>query len=92
MPRKYAIAEVRRNLAAIIDKLDDTDHIELTRRGEPVAVLLSMRAYRRLANPQTNFWTAYQAFKHTYLLSELDIQPDVFDGLRDRSADGRRHP
>ncbi len=49
MSKRYTIAEARHNLAAIVHELERRAHIELTRRGEPVAVLLSMREYRRLA-------------------------------------------
>ncbi len=88
MPGNYTIAEARRNLAAIVHELDEKERIELTRRGEPVAVLLSMRAYRRLAAPQTSAWEAYQAFRQAFPLSKLDIQPTVFEDVRDR-APGR---
>ena len=88
MPPKYTIAEARHNLAAIVHELDDKERIELTRRGEPVAVLLSMRAYRRLAAPQASFWEAYQAFRQAFPLAKLDIQPAVFEDVRDR-APGR---
>jgi hypothetical protein len=50
-----------------------------------VAVLLSMRAFRRLAARQTSFWEAYQAFRQAYPLDKLDIQPSVFDEVRDLS-------
>lgn len=72
-------------LVANVHELEAQDRIELTRRGEPVAVPLSMRAYRRLAAPQTGFWDAYQAFRQSFPLAELDIQPAVFDDSRDRS-------
>ena len=45
-----------------------------------------MRAYRRLTAPRAHFWEAYQAFRQTYRLSELDIQPDVFETVRDTST------
>lgn len=86
MAPKYTIAEARHNLAAIVHELEDQEYIELTRRGEPVAVLLSMRAYRRLATPKTGFWDAYQQFRQALPLAELDIQPEVFAEVRDRSA------
>ena len=88
MPPKYTIAEARHNLAAIVHELDEKERIELTRRGEPVAVLLSMRAYRRLAAPRASFWEAYQAFRQAFPLAKLDIQPAVFEEVRDR-APGR---
>jgi prevent-host-death family protein len=84
VPPKYSNAEARHNLAAIVHELEESERIELTRRGEPVAVLLSMRAFRRLAAPQMGFWDAYQSFRRSFALAELDIQPDVFHDVRDR--------
>lgn len=85
MTDKYSIAEARQNLAAIVHDLDKKDRIELTRRGEPVAMLLSMRAYRRLAAPKLAFWTAYEAFRRAHRLDELGIELEVFEGVRDPS-------
>ena len=86
MTQNYSIAEARHNLAALVHELETKEHIQLTRRGEPVAVLLSMRAYRRLTAPKAHFWEAYQAFRQTFRLSELDIQPEVFETVRDTST------
>jgi prevent-host-death family protein len=85
MAKKYTIAEARHNLAALVHDLEKRDRIELTRRGEPVAVLLSMRAYQRLAEPKQSFWEAYQAFRAEFPVEDLDIQPDIFTEGRDRS-------
>ena len=83
MPHQYTITQARRNLAAIISELDNNMPIELKRRGEPVAVLLSMRAYLRLAEPQVKFSDAYLAFREEF--PGPDIEPEVFDSIRDRS-------
>ncbi len=85
MSKRYTIAEARHNLAAIVHELERRAHIELTRRGEPVAVLLSMREYRRLATPGGGFWDAYESFRETVDLRQLNIEPAIFEGLRDRS-------
>ena len=63
--------------------MDQEEQIELTRRGEPVAILLSIDAYRRLAEPKVKFWDAYTAFRKAH--AEPEIQPEDFEGLRDRS-------
>ena len=86
MAQKYSIAEARDNLAALIHDLEKKEYVELTRRGEPVAVLLSIRAYRRLLAPKTNFWEAYQTFRQAFPLSQLDIRPEeIFESVRDSS-------
>jgi prevent-host-death family protein len=83
---KYSIAEARHNLAAIVHELDDQEQIELTRRGEPVAVLLSMEAYRRLKEaPKRGFWDAVQEFRANNPVDDLDAELDIIDNIRDRS-------
>lgn len=49
MSLRYSIAEARHGLARIVHELEDGGSVELTRRGEPVAVMLSVEEYRRLA-------------------------------------------
>lgn len=88
MPKNYSIAEARHNLAAIVHELEKSPFVELTRRGEPVAVLLSIREFRRLASGKTSFWKAYVAFRDSVNLAQLDIQPGIFEGVRE-AAPGR---
>ena len=90
MNKKYSIAEARDNLAAIVHDLETIDRIELTRRGEPVAVMLSKQRYDQMQNPTTGFWQAYENFTKQVNLAELNIDPsEIFGGLRDRSP-GRK--
>jgi cellobiose PTS system EIIB component len=79
MSRRYSIAEARHDLAALVHELEGRDLIELTRRGEPVAVMLSLREYRRLAAGRDRFWDAYRAFRETVDLSRLGIEPEIFE-------------
>jgi prevent-host-death family protein len=85
MSGRYSIAEARHDLAAIVHELEGRDLIELTRRGKPVAVMLSLREYRRLTVGREKFWDAYLAFRETVDLSSLGIESDVFEGVRDSS-------
>ncbi len=91
MSKKYSIAEARHNLAAIVHELELMPHIELTRRGESVAILLSIQEFRRLSANETRFWDAYVAFRDTLNLPELQLDPDIFDGVRDRSSGREVH-
>jgi prevent-host-death family protein len=89
MAKKYSIAEARDNLAAIVHELENDKAIEITRRGLPVAVMISKEKYDRMLAPSTGFWDAYKAFAAEVNLAELDIQPsEVFGGLRE-STPGR---
>lgn len=59
--------------------------IELTRHGEPVAMIVSCGTYDRLAAGRpTNFWEAYEAFTARYDLEELGVGDDFLEGVRDR--------
>jgi prevent-host-death family protein len=87
MSKQFSIAQARDNLAAIVHELERIDRIEITRRGQPVAVLISKREYDRLQARSTGFWDAYKAFANDVNLNELNIDPaEVFAGLRDRAA------
>jgi len=77
--RRYSIAEARHDLAALVHELEGRDLIELTRRGEPVAVMLSLREYRRLTAGRDRFWEAYSAFREAVDLARLGIEPEIFD-------------
>lgn len=85
MARRYSIAEARHNLAAIVHELDDQPVIELTRRGEPVAVLVSLERYRRLLPGGQGFWDAYSSFREAFGPGVLDGEADRFGDVRDRS-------
>ena len=43
MAKRYSIAEARSNLSSIVDQAEAGQEIELTRRGKPVAVVVSLR-------------------------------------------------
>lgn len=88
IPKRYSIAEARHNLAAIVHELEAQPLIELTRRGEPVAVLLEIDAYRRLRGGAGGFWELYELFRSSVDASALAGPDDPFADLRD-PAPGR---
>jgi prevent-host-death family protein len=85
MIKQYSIAEARNHFTTLVHDLELEPAIELTRRGKPVAVLLSIQEYQRLSHERPTFWAALQAFHRTVNLSQLALEPDIFAGLRDRS-------
>jgi len=44
----HSIAEARNNLARLVHVAEDGEPVRLTRRGKPVAVILSLTEYERL--------------------------------------------
>jgi prevent-host-death family protein len=85
MNKRYSIAEARHNLAAIVHELEAQPVIELTRRGEPVAVLISFDTYQHLHVEPPSFREAYTAFRATLDPAVLDDETDIFEGVRDAS-------
>ena len=85
MPKRYSIAEARHNLAAIVHELEAQPVIELTRRGTPVAVLLSLEAYRQIRRERPSFWEAYTAYRATVDPATFDNETDAFEAVRDSS-------
>lgn len=80
--RQYSIAEARNRLPAIVHDTEKGTRIELTRRGKPVAVLMSIKDYGRLARARPDPWTALEHFRTTHDLEDLDAE-SVFADTRD---------
>ncbi len=86
----YSIAEARDNLTSIVRKVEKTTAVELTRRGKPVAVILSIDEYRRLSAPAGSFSSAFARFKEQFDLTALELGPELFESIRD--AEPGREP
>jgi prevent-host-death family protein len=86
---QHSIAEARSNLPQLVRKAESGKAVELTRRGEGVAVLIGRREYDRLVSPARRFSEAWDDFSRNLNLSDLAIDPDeVFANVRD-GASGR---
>ena len=86
MTQQHSIAEARRKLPRLIREAEDGNTVELTRRGQPVAVIVGRRTFERLAAGRRGFADAYSEFTQAVDLSELALDPDgLFEGARDNS-------
>jgi prevent-host-death family protein len=85
MAKRYSIAEVRDRLSEVVHEAETGEKITLTRRGKPVAVLVSEHEFARLLGESQGFWEAYQKFRQEVGLDRLGITPSSFRGLRDRT-------
>lgn len=88
MFHKYSIAEARSRLPAIVDQAGAGRAVELTRRGQPVAVVVSCREFDRLRGRRRHFGDAYKSFLENFSLDEIGLEND-FAAPRDKSA-GRK--
>ena len=89
MSRRYSIAEARSNLPAIVDQAEAGVEVELTRRGQPVAVVVSRREFERLRGRRLHFGDAYRKFLEKHPLEETGVDDDFAASTRDRTT-GRK--
>jgi antitoxin Phd len=58
MEDQYSIAEAKNRLPSIIHSVEKGPSVKFTRRGRPVAVLVSIAEYERLHRQKGNFWAS----------------------------------
>lgn len=84
MTKRRSIAEARSTLPQLIREAEEGESIELTRRGESVAVLLGRRQYERLAGGTRRFSEAWDEFTRNVDVVALNLDPDeIFAGVRE---------
>lgn len=89
MSNRYSIAEARSRLPTIIDQAESGVEVELTRRGRPVAVVVSRREFERLSGKRQDFGNAYRKFVKQFPLGELGVDDGFSATTRDRTG-GRK--
>jgi prevent-host-death family protein len=89
MPQRYSIAQARSRLPRIVNAAEAGVEIELTRRGQPVAVIVSHREFERLRGKRMHFRDAYRRFLKTRSLQEIGVDDEFADSVRDRTT-GRK--
>jgi prevent-host-death family protein len=89
MSRRYSIAEARSRLPSIVDEAESGIEVELTRRGQPVAVLVSRREFERLRGKRLHFSDAYKKFLERHSLDEVGVEDDFAASVRDPTT-GRK--
>ena len=85
MQKQFSIADAKNRLPTIIHYVEKGPSVELTRRGKPVAVLLSIQEYERLSRKYTGFWSTLSEFRRKVDDEGIEISDRDFDGLRDLS-------
>jgi prevent-host-death family protein len=89
MVKRYSVAEARRNLPTVIEEALAGTEVSLTRRGQAVAVVISIAQYEQLQGRRQEFAKAYEAFRSRFPEGAGGIDPEYFDSLRERGA-GRK--
>ena len=86
MPKQISISEAKNKLTTIVHYVEKGPPIELTRRGKPVAVLLSTSEYERLSRRYGGFWAALSQLRQAIKKKPIEITDEDFQDLRDRSS------
>lgn len=85
MSQRYSVADARSHLPSIINQAQAGREIELTRRGKPVAVIVSCGDFERLRGHRPRFGDAYRNFLKKYSLQKIGLEEGFAAASRDRS-------
>jgi prevent-host-death family protein len=88
-PKRYSIAEARAKLPAIVDATRAGHAVEITRRGKPVAAVISIKELEALRAKPSPFAEAYERFRRVHPQGDVGIERDFVEGLRPRGT-GRK--
>ncbi|MBX3058901.1 MAG: type II toxin-antitoxin system Phd/YefM family antitoxin [Anaerolineae bacterium] len=84
--KQVSIVEARDHFTELVREVEGNTGVQLTRRGKPVAVLLSISEFDRLQANERPFWDSYLDFREQFDLGELKIDPEIFSETRDRTT------
>ena len=86
MGKSFSIAEAKNQLSKLVHDAEGGGPVELTRRGEPVAVLLSVTDYKRLTADKAGFWERFAQFRTEHHVDQLGIETgEWLGGIREAS-------
>lgn len=91
--QSYSITQARDKFAAVVHEAEQSSAVELTRRGKPIAVIISIDEYRRLkGGKKKSFGEAIVEFRNSVDWNKIDIDEDIFKDVRDRSPGREENP
>lgn len=84
---QVSIAEARNALTRLIYEAERGEPVHITRRGKPVAVIISEAVYERLKSGalEKDIWQAIQEWRAQTRFDWPELMPEEVDSWRDRS-------
>ena len=83
---QVSIADAKNTLTKLIHRAESGEVVHITRRGTPVAVLVSELQYERLdIHAERDCWQAIEEWRSDATFDWPDLPDEVVDGWRDRS-------
>ncbi|HEY2404379.1 MAG TPA: type II toxin-antitoxin system Phd/YefM family antitoxin [Polyangiaceae bacterium] len=89
MAKEYSIADARRNLPGVVNAVEAGGEVRLTRRGKPVAVMVSVDEYERLRQKRASFAEAFKEFRKRFPEGSGGLERGYWASLRAGGA-GRK--
>lgn len=91
--KQATIRDARNSLTSLVREVECGKPVRLTRRGKPVAVIVSENDYERLTSTRPSRkdpWLALQEWRATLPTGYSGVADLEVDSWRDRSPDGGR--
>ena len=86
MPTSYSIATAKNRLSRLVHEAEASGPIELTRRGQPVAMVVGLADFRRLSTDRPGLGEAIRDLRSRFDFKTLGIDPEeVFEQVEDRA-------
>ncbi|MEL7068496.1 MAG: type II toxin-antitoxin system Phd/YefM family antitoxin [Cyanobacteria bacterium J06581_3] len=88
---QYSIAQARDRFTQLVHEVEQGNAVEVTRRGQRVAVLVSVEEYDRLQKPKQGFLQSVLAWREKFGLDERDEDDEdrafeaIMETVRDKS-------
>jgi antitoxin Phd len=89
MTKEYSLADARRSLPDVLDAVEAGVEVRLTRRGKPVAVVVSVSEYDRLTQKRVIFAQALGEFRKRFPQGAGGVGSRYWSSIRDRGR-GRK--
>jgi len=85
MADSYSVAETKNGLTKILRLVERKGHVHITRRGKPVAVVMSVEEFEALRPRRPTFGEAFRRFEQSEHAEHAVFDDEFFEGLRDQS-------
>ncbi|MEL6138692.1 MAG: type II toxin-antitoxin system Phd/YefM family antitoxin [Cyanobacteria bacterium J06628_6] len=89
---QYSIAQARDRFTQLVHEVEQGGSVEVTRRGQRVAVILSAEEYDRLLQPKQGFWEGVLAWRKQFGLDDREEEEEdrefaaIMENVRGKSA------
>jgi prevent-host-death family protein len=83
MTHEFTIAEARNHLSEVVRLAEDEGIVELTRRGRPVALVVSTGEFARLCSQPREPFGFLAELRAAHKVDENGLEPGDLDAVRD---------